>query len=110
MVYRRFHFPDGVPREYAWTNRHDPTRCDTTQAGHWCPLCSVQERGGAGLQRMTFDTWKEVIEQEAQTPGQHAGPTGTGNLPRPKERNGDIPFRELLDSLERFEQKPHPAT
>jgi len=106
MVYRRLNFPDGLPPEYAWTNRHDPKTCETAKNGHWCPLCSVHERGGAGIQRMTFDTWLQIIEQESQTPGQHAGPTGAGNLPRPKERQGDTPFAELLDYVAWVEQNP----
>jgi len=103
MVYRRLNFPDGLPPEYAWTNLHDPKTCETAKNGHWCPLCSVHERGGAGIQRMTFDTWLQIIEQESQTPGQHAGPTGTGNLPQPKERGGDLDFQELLE-LQEFTQ------
>ena len=45
---------------------------------------------------MTWDTWLQVIEREKQTPGQHAGPTGVGNLPTPKERGGDLDYAELL--------------
>ncbi len=104
MVYRRLNFPDGVPPEYAWTNLHDPKTCETTRAGHWCPLCSVHERGGHGIQRMTFHTWLQIIEKESQTPGQHAGPTGVGNLPQPKERGGDLDYTELL-ALERRQKE-----
>lgn len=80
LVYRRFNFPDGVPEEYRWVGM-------------------TEERatlGGSGLQRMTVDTWLQVIEREpeeiprvgyqsAVAPG-HVGPTGVGNLPRPQER------------------------
>lgn len=97
MVYRRLNFPDGVPPEYGWTNLHDPERCEKRAAGEWCPLCSVKERGGCGIQRMTYETWKEVIEREALVPGQYAGPTGCGNLPRPKERGGEVPFAEMVE-------------
>ncbi len=45
---------------------------------------------------MTFHTWLQIIEKESQTPGQHAGPTGVGNLPQPKERGGDLDYAELL--------------
>ncbi len=90
MVYRRLNFPDGVPPEYAWTNLHEPAKCEKTAAGEWCALCSVKERGGHGIQRMTYEVWKEVIEREALQPGGHAGPTGHGNLPRPKERGGEV--------------------
>ena len=97
MVYRRLNFPDGVPPEYAWTNLHEPDKCEETQAGRWCALCSVKERGGCGIQRMTYETWKEVIEREALQPGAHAGPTGCGNLPRPKERGGEMAFAEMVE-------------
>ena len=40
-----------------------------------------------------------MIAREASTPGQHAGPTGTGNLPRPKERGGDMSYDEMLEYL-----------
>ena len=95
MVCRRLYFPNGVPPEYAWTNLHRQETCEKTQAGAWCPLCVVAERGGCGLQRMTFETWQQIIEREQEVPGGHAGPTGVGNLPQPKERGGDVPFAEL---------------
>jgi hypothetical protein len=44
---------------------------------------------------MTYETWLAVIEREKDTPGQHAGPTGVGNLPRPKERGGEMTFAEI---------------
>ena len=72
MVYRKINFPDGIPHEYAWASS-DPRRF---------------ERGGMGTQRMTVDTWLEVIEREAARGTGHVGPTGVGNLPRPKERGG----------------------
>jgi hypothetical protein len=96
MIYRRMNFPDGVPPEYAWTNLHDVTICPLTQAGQWCEPCARYLYGGHGMQRMTFDTWKETIAREALTPGQHAGPTGAGNLLRPAERGGDCDYAELL--------------
>jgi len=118
MVYRRLNFPDGVPVEYGWTNLHEPERCEETRAGRWCALCSVKERGGCGTQRMTYETWKEVIEREAAQPGGHdpqggsetnsagrslfvhAGPTGCGNLPRPKERGGEMAFAEMVELVD----------
>jgi hypothetical protein len=48
---------------------------------------------------MTFDTWQQVIAREVLVPGQHAGPTGTGNLPRPAERGGEVPYAEMLEYL-----------
>jgi hypothetical protein len=65
---------------------------------------------------MTFATWKDVIALEATRrdghapqgcsekpsgPSRfvHAGPTGVGNLPRPKERGGDMAFAEMLELL-----------
>jgi len=71
MVYRRLHFVNGVPPEYSWTTDDAVTR----------------ERGGMGTQRMTVDTWLELIEREEATGTGHVGPCG-GNLPRPEERGG----------------------
>ena len=44
---------------------------------------------------MTFRTWQEVIAREAERGDGHAGPTGVGNLPRPKERGGEVSFAEM---------------
>jgi hypothetical protein len=71
MIYRRMHFVHGVPAEYHWTTDDPVTR----------------ERGGMGTQRMTVDTWLELIEGENANGTGHAGPCG-GNLPRPEERGG----------------------
>ena len=83
LVYRRFHFVEGVPHEYDWVGLEEEQR----------------HLGGCGIQRMTFETWQAVIAREAPeisrgkgyvssvSPG-HLGPTGVGNLPRPKERGG----------------------
>ncbi len=100
MVYRRMNFPNGIPPEYTWTNSHDPKTCPKTLAGEWCEPCAPYLYAGAGIQRMTFDTWQQIIQREALAPGQHAGPTGTGNLPRPKERGGDVSYDEMLEYLE----------
>ncbi len=67
--------------------------------GEWCERCAPFLYGGAGIQRLTFATWKEVIAREAERGDGHAGPTGVGNLPRPKERGGDVPFAEMLEML-----------
>ena len=99
LVYRRLYFPDGIPPEYRWTNVHDVETCELTQAGQWCEPCARYLNGGAGIQRLTFDTWKQVIAREALVPGQHAGPTGIGNLPRPAERGGEVPYSEMLEYL-----------
>lgn len=72
LVYRRLEFVGVIPPEYQWTSNHP----------------EQFERGGAGVQRMTVDTWLEVIEREKQSGTEHIGPTGVGNLPRPKERGG----------------------
>ncbi len=69
-VYRRMHFPDGVPEEYWWTCSREPDR---------------RERGGMGTQRMTVETWLEVVEREKARGDGHIGPTGIGNLPRPAQ-------------------------
>lgn len=72
LVYRRLNFPEGVPTEYDWTDPDD----------------NMRRYGGGGIQRMTFDTWLAVKEQEEARGDGHIGPTGIGNLPRPKEHGG----------------------
>jgi hypothetical protein len=69
LVYRRLNFPDGVPPEYYWATQNPEAR----------------ELGGTGIQRMTVDTWLEVIERETARGTGHVGPTGVGTLPRPAE-------------------------
>jgi hypothetical protein len=69
LVYRRLNFPNGVPPEYYWATQNPEAR----------------ELGGTGIQRMTVDTWLEVIEREAAEGTGHIGPTGVGTLPRPVE-------------------------
>ncbi len=73
LVYRRLNFPQGIPGEYRWTADADAPQV---------------ELGGMGTQRMTVETWLEAIEREAASGTGHIGPTGVGNLPRPKERGG----------------------
>lgn len=72
LVYRRLNFPEGVPLEYDWTG----------------PDENLQRYGGIGIQRMTFQTWLEVIRREEAKDEGHIGPTGKGNVPRPKQRGG----------------------
>jgi len=74
FVYRRLNFPDGIPEEYLWTVI-DPTP-------------ETLKRGGCGIQRMSVDTWLDVIEREKLRDDGHIGPTGVGNLPRPQETGG----------------------
>jgi len=69
-IYRRFCFPGGVPPEYFWTT-NDPIQ---------------RQFGGAGIQRMSVDTWLELIEREKAAGTGHLSPIG--NLPRPKDRGG----------------------
>jgi hypothetical protein len=69
LVYRRLNFPACVPPEYYWATRNAEAR----------------ELGGTGIQRMTVDTWLEVIERESAEGTGHIGPTGVGTLPRPPE-------------------------
>ena len=100
MVYRRMNFPDGVPVEYKWTNSHEVESCEKTLKGEWCEQCAPFLHGGAGIQRMTYETWLEISEKEELREGGHAGITGVGNLPRPKERGGEVEFAEMLGWLE----------
>ena len=94
-VYRRINFPDGIPAEYEWAGVMSDEH---------------RERGGCGLQRMTVDTWLEVIEREKLRKDGHIGPTGVGNLPRPKE-HGPCPCpkcvaeQELADDQERLAEE-----
>ena len=71
LVYRRLNFLNGVPEEYSWAISDPQTLAN----------------GGMGIQRMTVDTWLEVVEREKTNPSGHIGPCG-GNLPRPKQRGG----------------------
>lgn len=72
LIYRRVEFVGPIPPEYHWTANHP----------------EQFEAGGAGVQRMNVDTWLGVIEREKAGGTGHIGPTGVGNLPRPKERGG----------------------
>jgi hypothetical protein len=69
LVYRRLNFPGSVPREYYWATQNPEARA----------------LGGTGIQRMTVDTWLQLIEREKAAGTGHVGPTGVGNLPRPIE-------------------------
>lgn len=96
LVYRRFEFIGGIPPEYHWVSASHPERF---------------ERGGAGIQRMTVDTWLELIEREQAAGTGHLGPTGVGNFPRPKERGGcdcEVCARNsaILETLGRDEALP----
>ena len=71
MVYRRMHFVHGVPHEYAWATSDE----------------RIRKSGGMGIQRMTVETWLELIEKEKALGTGHLLPCG-GNLPRPEERGG----------------------
>ena len=71
LVYRRLNFPDGVPDEYDWT----------------VPEPLLKQHGGLGIQRMSVDTWLELIDEEALRTGGHIGPC-SDPLPRPRERGG----------------------
>ncbi len=71
MVYRRLHFVHGVPHEYFWATSDE----------------RIRKSGGMGIQRMTVDTWLELIKKEKALGTGHILPCG-GNLPRPEERGG----------------------
>ena len=47
--------------------------------------------GGSGVQRMTIDTWLDVIERESEREHGHIGPTGVGNLPAVRENGCKCP-------------------
>jgi hypothetical protein len=93
FVYRRLNFPDGIPPEYDWVGVIDENH---------------RQRGGMGIQRMTIDTWLELVDSEAQRGDGHLSPTG--NLPRPEEHGGcDCTIctrnREILEAT----AEPDPA-
>ncbi len=71
LVYRRMHFVNGVPHDYAWATSDE----------------RIRKAGGMGIQRMRVDTWLELIEKEKALGTGHILPCG-GNLPRPEERGG----------------------
>jgi hypothetical protein len=65
-----------------------PTVFLTNIAGQTRKAPERLKRGGCGIQRMTVDTWLNVIEREKLRSDGHIGPTGVGNLPRPQETGG----------------------
>ncbi|MBV9765771.1 MAG: hypothetical protein JOZ48_13075 [Acidobacteriaceae bacterium] len=71
MVCRRLNFVNGIPPEYYWATQDEERR----------------QHGGGGIQRMSIDTWLDLIDREQADPSGHIGPCG-GNLPKPKERKG----------------------
>ncbi len=71
MVYRRLNFPNGIPEEYDWTTDE--------------PL--MKQYGGFGTQRMTVDTWLDVIDAEKLRTDGHVGPCGDPQ-PRPQQHGG----------------------
>jgi hypothetical protein len=73
LVYRRIHFPCGIPKEYLWTQPPDE---------------QTVVYGGGCVQRMTVDTWLRTVVLETNRGDGHVGPTGTPPVPRPKERGG----------------------
>ncbi len=86
LVYRRMHFVNGVPDEYAWATSDE----------------RIRAAGGMGIQRMTVETWADLIEKEKALGTGHLLPCG-GNLPRPEDRGGcDCPVcsrnRKILEA------------
>ncbi|MGC2661928.1 MAG: hypothetical protein WA324_28545, partial [Bryobacteraceae bacterium] len=51
LLYRRLHFPNGVPAYYQWVR----------------PRKGMATRGGMAMQQMTLETWDELREVERQT-------------------------------------------
>ena len=56
LIYRRFNFVHGVPREYAWAK----------------PDLHTRTFGGLFLQRITVEDWIELMESERQQQSPHA--------------------------------------
>ncbi len=73
LVYRRMHFLHGVPHEYAWTTSDE----------------RIRKAGGMGIQRMTVDTWLELIKKEKALGTGHILPCG-GNCRGRKSGAGAI--------------------
>ena len=51
LLYRRLHFPNGVPAYYQWVR----------------PRKGMAARGGMAMQRMTLETWEGLREVERKT-------------------------------------------
>lgn len=66
-VCRRINFVNGIPAEYDWVGVQSEEH---------------RQRGGCGLQRMTFKGWLRAIEEEAAYGDGHLGPVF--NLPHSK--------------------------
>ena len=78
LVYRRLNFPNAIPDEYDWTTND----------------ARLKQYGGIGIQRMSVDSWLNLIDQETLRQDGHIGPT-PDPLPRPIERGGcDCPACE----------------
>jgi hypothetical protein len=87
MIYRRFHFRNGVPSEYYWATRDAARR-------QW---------GGMAIQRMSVEAWLLAIKREGAIADGHLRPCGA-ILPRPKKRGGcDCPACE--GSREKWERQ-----
>jgi hypothetical protein len=67
-VYRRLNFVDGIPKMYEWAGVKDENH---------------RKWGGCGLQRMTINTWLNLIEEEAKRGDGHLNPVV--NLGRPRD-------------------------
>ncbi len=58
FVYRRLHFPHGIPDEYDWTTAD----------------LFFRDSPASATQRLPLDTWLDLLETEAQRPGNHLSP------------------------------------
>lgn len=67
LVYRRINFPYGIPAEYGWVAAPDDVE--------------TRERGGAGIQRMTLETWLRSTAREQANGTGHVGPRESGICP-----------------------------
>jgi hypothetical protein len=68
IVYRRFHWVNGVPPEYYHVTS-DPVR---------------RRNGGASIERMTPETWHRTTQEEEKDPNRHCLPVPF--LARPADR------------------------
>jgi len=85
LVYRRFYFRRGVPKEYHWVT----------------DVPSRRANGGAALQRIALADWYLVIEEEKRSGDGHL--RACRIMPRPADRGG-CACRACESARQRLEQ------